>query len=219
VPSELRETSEEVEQMDIHAGSGRLTGLVAVYPDRETIGRVREQLEARGVSAERIRIGADPRSLEAEMRSEEDDAVGGPGIGVFMTGGQARGAFTLALLVGAAGAVVGALVGIPTLGVFGPWYWRALWGAVIGAAVFGTVGLVVGGGFAAEHADEAPAAQTGVSLEVQTVDASVLGTLRDAEPIRLDEFRDGEVVRTIVERRPGFMRRLGRGLADPASRQ
>jgi hypothetical protein len=205
--------------MDIDSGSGRVTGLVAVYPDRGTVLQVRRRLEACGVGPGRIRIGEDATSLEAEMRSEQDRAVGGAGIGVFMTGGQASGAFTLALLVGAAGAVIGALAGIPALGVFGPWYWRALWGAVIGAAVFGTVGLVIGGGFAAEHADEAPAAQTGVSLAVHAVDASVVEVLRDAEPTRLDELRDGEVVRTIVERRPGVLRRLGRGLADPASRQ
>jgi len=205
--------------MEIDARSGRLTGLVAVYPDRTTVGRVREQLEARGVSPGRIRSGEHAASLDAEMRREVDGAVGGPGVGVFMTGGQASGALTLALLVGAVGAVLGAIVGIPALGVFGPWYWRALWGAVIGAAVFGTVGLVVGGGFAAEHPDEDPAAQAGVSLEVQTVNTSVLEILREAGPTRLDEFRDGEVVRTIVEHRPGVLRRLGRGLADPTSRQ
>jgi hypothetical protein len=191
--------------------------LVAVYPDAETVGEVRRELEMHGVDPAEIRVGDDRASLLAEMRSEEDRSIGGAAIGGFLTGEQAEGALAVSLVVGAFGLVVGALAGLLVFASLGAWWWRVLAGAAVGGAIFGTVGLVIGGGFGAARADEPSAAQLGVTVEVADTGPEAEHVLVAEHPVRLDEFVDGELVRTIVDHRPSTFRRLGRGLADPSS--
>jgi hypothetical protein len=189
---------------------------VAVFDDPRTVDRVRDVLESGGVEPQRIVVGDHRASLEAEMQSEEDRAVGGALIGVFLTGEQTAGALAIGGILTAIGAVIGALVGLFVFGALGAWYWRVLGGAVVGALMLGTVGLVIGGGFAAE--EEPPAAQSGTTIEIDDTSTRTRELLLAQQPTRLDEFHDGELVRTLVDHRPGLFRRLGRGLADPSRR-
>src|SRR5262245_18960476 len=135
--------------------------LVAVY---DTIGDARPAAEVArraGAAADTIRIAASLDrvvALAGEMREEMDHTLAGPGnVGPFtqeMQRGMTVGAIT--------GAVIGFVIALPFAAIpFGDWsvLIRLLVVAIVGLALGGTVGWIVGGGFGADRPEEPLAAE------------------------------------------------------------
>jgi hypothetical protein len=173
--------------------------LVAVYGSEAAAQAAGEAARRAGAPAGRVRIG-DPNdfrdALEGEMREEINHAFEGPGVAP-LTGEMSKGT----LLGTTLGALVGAIVAIPFSAIgFGGWdlWLRLLVVVVVGAVIGGTVGWIVGGGFAARRPEERLAAERGVTV---TAPASgpVERALVAAGPIRLDEFdMHGQPVATVT---------------------
>src|SRR4051794_17626976 len=90
-----------------------MTALLGVYRDRETAEAVADEVAHVHPDA-RLRVG-DPRdhdeALRAEMEAEVAESWASPGLGAFLTAEQMRGAFVFAITLGAAGLVVGLILG------------------------------------------------------------------------------------------------------------
>ncbi len=198
-----------------HRPAGR--ALVAVYRDLGVASSVRDELMAGGIEGSAVTIGDRATAARAEMTQELDESLT---VFPFVAGTQAASALRVAVVVGVLGVFVGLALGL-ALFDFGAGWMNALAGAAIVGPLFTVVGGVVGGGIGAESpTGEAVAAQEGVPLEV-VIPAGPSPKLHETllrwAPRRLDEYRDGEHVATLVDERPSTARRLGRGVTDPSS--
>jgi hypothetical protein len=190
--------------------------LVAMYPTLD---------DARAAADLAARAGADPNdiridepldrvaALQGEMREEMDHTLAGPGnVGPFtqeMQRGMTAGAIV--------GAVVGLVLALPFAAIpFLDWdlWLRLLVAAIVGLALGGTVGWILGGGFAANRPEERLAAERGVPLEVPASEP-VAQALAATNPIRLDLVgSDGHPIRPISsEPDESLAHKLGRHAA------
>jgi hypothetical protein len=190
--------------------------LVALFPDAEAATRAADDMTRAGFdpTVERDRA----LSARAEMEEELDHTWWSGGLGAFATDEMSKPAATLGMLLGGAGALLGAVLTAVLASGPGAWWVRALVGAIIGAIFLGTVGLVVGGGMGARHPTDDVPAPGGVVVRVEDRSPVTADALARLRPVRLDRFRDGQYVETIVGDTPSTPHRLGRGLADPGSR-
>lgn len=196
--------------------------LLGVYRDPHDANALAEELRRRGVAPAAIRLGLDEdrrASLSAEMEAEVADGWGSPGLGTFMTAEQTRGAVVFTVVFGAAGAVLGALLGALLLGGGLDAWLRALLGAGLGALFLGTVGTIVGGGFAMRSPADRLAAEEGVTVRVDSDDPGVRAVMERYRPIRLDRVEGGRYVGTVQTEGPqgipGTLEEFRRNAEDP----
>lgn len=188
--------------------------LVAVYHDREAADAVAMELrEEGGVPEDALRV-ADAEDVQVSIAAEMDaEAESGWGSGLFgfMTSEMARGA----LVFGALGAFVGALLGTP-VGVLLYDHDIAVLtrvgiGALVGA-LFGWIsGTLLGGGMAVKSPEVGLAAERGVPLVVEgTPDELAIDGLEALmahhDPIRIDRIVDGQRVATVMTEEPSGVR-------------
>jgi hypothetical protein len=190
---------------------------IAVYQSEDAARRAAAVAERAAANSAEVRVG-EPldrvASVEGEMREQMDRTIAGPGnVGPF-TPQMAKG-MTLGTVVGAA---VGLVVALPFAAIeFGGWpLWaRLLVVAIVGVIVGGTVGWIVGGGFGAERADDALAAEQGYPVSVPAT-REVEAALKETHPLRIDLVdARGTPVRPIDSQDDEHIaRQLGRNLAD-----
>jgi hypothetical protein len=179
-----------------------VASLLGVYRDREEAeATARDLVERASIPPETLHVGerADyERSIRAEMDAETVESVGSPGLGAFMTKEMFRGASIFALVLGGAGVVVGALLGMVYSGASG---WstgdRVLLGIVIGALFFGTVGTLLGGGLAMKSPEDRLAAEHGVPVRVDDISPDARDIMSEHHPIRLDRLADTRRLETL----------------------
>ena len=180
--------------------------IVGVFRDHADAQAVARDIQQQGGT---VRIG-DPLDDLAEVRAEmlaELDAtapMGPPGI-------APRGAGRSALLVSAAGAVVGAAITLPFLGV-------AAWVPLIGAVIGGWLGFVIGGILGNRTESKPLAAERGVTVAASPATDAVAAVMAQHDPIRMDAVDAGGHPRTVLltegDLHDGlFAERAGRNLA------
>jgi hypothetical protein len=192
--------------------------LVAVFASEDDVRTASRALQQAGIDPSRVTVdrGADHlSSVGSEMREEINETVMGPGsVGPF-TRNMSRGMFTGSFV----GAVIGLVLALPFAAFsFGGWpvWGRLLVVAVVGIALGGTAGWVLGGGFGADREDETLTAEHGITLGVPASD-SAEGVLRAAHPLRVDLVAaNGKPLATVMTRKEPIARTLGRHLADEA---
>ena len=192
--------------------------LIAVFPDPGSARAAAQDLRAAGTDRDAVQVDESFATLtRGEMEEELDHSWAGSLIGVFVTDEQARPALVLAVVLGAIGAVVGAVFTVWLSSVPVTWWGRALVGAAVGGTLLGTVGAVVGGGMGSRHVDEDVPFEGGAAVRVADEPGAV-ARLRRCRPLRIDRFADGQFIESLRDETAPAAERLGRGLTDPTAR-
>lgn len=193
--------------------------LLGVYPP-ERVDDLKRQLAHVGVRDPEIRTAADTderTSLIAEMREEATESMVMPQAGILYS----KEATKATALVGPLLAGAGALVAIPFAFLLPDdisLWWRLLIVAACGAAVGGTVAVIVVPAMAVKNQDVPSAAQRGQVVRVARWAPEVEQVMADAGPLRLDRLgADGEPIGPVAteeDRTPGgIAEELGRNFA------
>jgi hypothetical protein len=201
-----------------------VAALIAVYHDEATAQKVARKLEV--VAPPDADVGTDSDNpglhhvaLESEMDAEVSDAWASPGIGVFLTGEQMRGAILIAMLGVVVGAVCGLPIGLVLFDATSSVWVRLGVGALVGTLFGATVAALIGGGLAMQSPATAPAAQRGYVVSVSPSNAAAERVMAAAHPIRLDRVVDGQRVATPHTEGPSGVResieQLEANSADP----
>lgn len=168
-------------------------GLVGVYPSAETARRMADRLQGLGVDPAMIRVDSEKdvtTSLTAEMQEEVTESFVSPQVGVVYTKEtvKAQMAFGPPLIVGCTvvTAAVSAFITIGDLGVWG----RLLIGAVCGAALGGTLMVLIVPALSVKNPQELSAADRGVTVRVGAFSPEIESAMVEAEPLRLDRLWD-----------------------------
>jgi hypothetical protein len=179
--------------------------VVGVYPDGRSAAEAAERARQAGGGAVRIGDDADIRAaLEGEMAEELEQSVGGVGLGPVTKEGALG-----AAVAGAAGAVIGCLIGLPfaavTMGGWAVWARLSLTGGV-GLAGGALVGFIWGATLGNPGPSRRLAAEAGVTVGADVDgDAMVVASrMKEVAPIRLDVVGElGPRAITTEERRRG----------------
>ncbi len=190
-----------------------MTALIAVYRDEDDARAVASRLQDTLPAAVEVAGDRDHEtSIRAEMEAEVDESWGSPGVGVFLTAEQMRGA----VLVSLGGGALGGLIGMPIGLLLTSWTlpWQLGIGALIGVLFGATVGALLGGGFAMQSAMHAPAAQQGYTVRVVPGSDAAEQVMVAAKPIRIDRVASGQRVSTPTTEGPSGLRENVRDTAD-----
>lgn len=194
-------------------------GLLGVYQP-EQVDALKRQLAQLGVRDPEVRIAADAderTSLTAEMREEATESMVMPQAGILYP----KEATKATALIGPLLAGVGAVVALPFAFLLPDdisLWWRLLIVVVCGAAVGGTVAVIVVPAMAVKNQDVPSAAQRGQVVRVARWAPEVERAMVAARPLRLDRLgADGEPIGPVAteeDRTPGgIVEELGRNFA------
>jgi hypothetical protein len=151
-------------------------------------------------------------SVSGEMRSEFEHTVAGPG-----SVGPWTKEMTKGMLLGTVlGALIGVVLAVPFAAIpFADleWWARLFIVMIVGAAIGGTTGWMIGGAFGAKRPEEPLAAEAGVTVAAPATPAARRALLA-THPVRLDLVDAGDQpVDTVAERDHSVVRDLGRHMA------
>lgn len=193
--------------------------LLGVYPP-ERVDALKRQLAHVGVREAELRIAADGderTSLTAEMREEVTESVVMPQAGILYSKEATKATALLAPLLAGLGALVALPFALLLPDDISLW-WRLLIVAVCGAAVGGTVAVIVAPAMAVKNQDVPSAAQRGQVVRVARWTPEVEQVMAAAGPLRLDRLGDdGEPIGPVAteeDHQPGgIVEELSRNFA------
>ncbi|MGH8902548.1 MAG: YrzE family protein [Egibacteraceae bacterium] len=162
--------------------------LLGVFRDRATAESAADEARAAGVDDGQIHVQRredEIASLRAEMRAELEDSWFSPQAGFILAKETAKGAVVAILLMGAVGAVLGAVLAFVFPAGLSLWV-RLLAFSALGAMAGSTAGFIVGGLAAQKGSQKRLAAERGVTVRVENAASEVQQALSEEEPIRLD---------------------------------
>jgi hypothetical protein len=197
--------------------------LLGVFRNRATAQSAADRARGAGVDDERIHVERREDkidSLRAEMRAEVEDSWFSPQAGFMLTKETAKGAAVAILVLGAVGAVVGALLAFVFPTGMALWARLLAFGAV-GATAGVTAGFVIGAAGAEKGTQKRLAAERGVTVRVDSAAPEVEQSLSEEEPIRLDVVTadgtpTGTTITTEEDRTDeGVVQDLQRALREP----